>query len=186
MPDGADLRGGRRRVSLTGGGCAADRGHDRGAVPPRNRIGRPQGWAGYRPDQQLTRVLDAESETLPYPEHASRRIWEGHSLAPSISCRAETPQGEPLPVARSATPGDQRPVGVGQDEEAFQLSLRRKGELAVGDCLGISLKDSTGIGLPSTTLRRGTPEGREPRSTTLRRGGFGGSADGVRRGRARR
>ncbi|MER6950561.1 carboxylesterase family protein [Nonomuraea sp. NPDC000554] len=40
------------------------------------------GWATYRPDQQLTRVLDADSETLPYPEQASRRIWEGHSPAP--------------------------------------------------------------------------------------------------------
>ncbi|MFF0575523.1 carboxylesterase/lipase family protein [Streptosporangium saharense] len=40
------------------------------------------GWADYQPDQRLTRVLDAESETLPYPEHASRRIWEGHFPAP--------------------------------------------------------------------------------------------------------
>ncbi|MFD0337265.1 carboxylesterase/lipase family protein [Streptomyces sp. NPDC127117] len=40
------------------------------------------GWAAYRPDQQLTRVLDAESETVPYPEQASRRIWEGHAIAP--------------------------------------------------------------------------------------------------------
>ncbi|WP_367038320.1 carboxylesterase family protein [Streptomyces sp. Je 1-332] len=40
------------------------------------------GWAAYRPDQQLTRVLDAESKTLPYPEQVSRRIWEGHAPAP--------------------------------------------------------------------------------------------------------
>ncbi|MFB7852959.1 carboxylesterase/lipase family protein [Streptomyces sp. NPDC056053] len=40
------------------------------------------GWAAHRPDQRLTRVLDAESETLPYPEQASHRIWEGHSIAP--------------------------------------------------------------------------------------------------------
>ncbi|MFI6093598.1 carboxylesterase/lipase family protein [Streptomyces sp. NPDC051218] len=40
------------------------------------------GWAAYRPDQQLTRVLDAESETVPYPEQVSRRIWEGHTPAP--------------------------------------------------------------------------------------------------------
>ncbi|MFJ2899106.1 carboxylesterase/lipase family protein [Streptomyces sp. NPDC087218] len=40
------------------------------------------GWAAHRPDQRLTRVLDAESETRPYPEHASRRIWEGHPIAP--------------------------------------------------------------------------------------------------------
>ncbi|MFE4336200.1 carboxylesterase/lipase family protein [Streptomyces sp. NPDC056831] len=40
------------------------------------------GWAAYRPDRQLTRVLDAESRTLPYPEHASRRIWEGRAITP--------------------------------------------------------------------------------------------------------
>ncbi|MEU5861696.1 carboxylesterase family protein [Nonomuraea sp. NPDC047529] len=40
------------------------------------------GWAVYRPDRRLTRVLDAESETVPYPEHASLRIWDGHSPAP--------------------------------------------------------------------------------------------------------
>lgn len=40
------------------------------------------GWAAFRPDRQLTRVLDAESETLPYPEQASRRIWEGCCPAP--------------------------------------------------------------------------------------------------------
>ncbi|MFF8619036.1 carboxylesterase family protein [Streptomyces sp. NPDC015350] len=40
------------------------------------------GWAAHRPDRRLTRVLDAESETLPHPEQASRRIWEGHSIAP--------------------------------------------------------------------------------------------------------
>ncbi|MFF4412928.1 carboxylesterase/lipase family protein [Streptosporangium sp. NPDC001559] len=40
------------------------------------------GWAAHRPDRRLTRVLDATSETLPYPEQASRRIWEGHFPAP--------------------------------------------------------------------------------------------------------
>ncbi|MGK4585771.1 carboxylesterase/lipase family protein [Kitasatospora sp. HPMI-4] len=40
------------------------------------------GWAAYRPDRQLTRVLDTESTTVPYPEQASRRIWEGHDPAP--------------------------------------------------------------------------------------------------------
>ncbi|MFC5148232.1 carboxylesterase/lipase family protein [Streptomyces aureoversilis] len=35
------------------------------------------GWPAYRPDQRLTRVLDAGSRTVPYPEEASRRIWEG-------------------------------------------------------------------------------------------------------------
>ncbi len=40
------------------------------------------GWAAYCRDRQLTRVLDAESKTLPYPEHASRLIWEGHTPTP--------------------------------------------------------------------------------------------------------
>ncbi|MFF0866891.1 carboxylesterase/lipase family protein [Nonomuraea sp. NPDC003560] len=40
------------------------------------------GWAAYRPDRRLTRVLDAEPATLPYPEEVSRRIWAGHSPAP--------------------------------------------------------------------------------------------------------
>ncbi|MFD8821299.1 carboxylesterase/lipase family protein [Streptomyces sp. NPDC059605] len=40
------------------------------------------GWAACRPGRRLTRVLDAEPETLPYPEDASRRIWEDHSIAP--------------------------------------------------------------------------------------------------------
>ncbi|MGW2342328.1 carboxylesterase/lipase family protein [Streptomyces sp. NPDC001661] len=40
------------------------------------------GWAAHRPDGRLTRVLDAEPETRPYPEQASRRIWEGHAPAP--------------------------------------------------------------------------------------------------------
>jgi para-nitrobenzyl esterase len=40
------------------------------------------GWAAYRPDQRLTRVLDSTSTTVPYPEEASRRIWEGHTVEP--------------------------------------------------------------------------------------------------------
>jgi para-nitrobenzyl esterase len=46
-------------------------------------IGDP-GWPAYRPGpgQRLTRVLDVESKTLPYPEAASRTIWEGHDPAP--------------------------------------------------------------------------------------------------------
>ncbi len=40
------------------------------------------GWAAYAPDQQLTRVLDTESTTVPYPERASQRIWEGHAPPP--------------------------------------------------------------------------------------------------------
>ncbi|MFE3947799.1 carboxylesterase/lipase family protein [Streptomyces sp. NPDC059118] len=40
------------------------------------------GWPAHRPERQLTRVLDTESKTLPYPEEASRQIWEGSDLAP--------------------------------------------------------------------------------------------------------
>ncbi|GGU75599.1 carboxylic ester hydrolase [Streptomyces albospinus] len=40
------------------------------------------GWAAYAPDRHLTRLLDAEPTTAPYPEEASRRIWEGHAPAP--------------------------------------------------------------------------------------------------------
>ena len=40
------------------------------------------GWPAYRPGQGLTRVLDVESTTSPYPEAASRAIWEGHDPAP--------------------------------------------------------------------------------------------------------
>ncbi|WP_275290728.1 carboxylesterase family protein [Amycolatopsis sp. La24] len=40
------------------------------------------GWAAYRPGQRLTRVLDAESKTVPYPEEASRNIWEQHTPVP--------------------------------------------------------------------------------------------------------
>ncbi|MEU2132079.1 carboxylesterase family protein [Streptomyces sp. NPDC018352] len=40
------------------------------------------GWPAHRPERRLTRVLDIESKTLPYPEEASRRIWERHDPAP--------------------------------------------------------------------------------------------------------
>ncbi|MZD05799.1 carboxylesterase family protein [Streptomyces sp. SID5785] len=40
------------------------------------------GWSAHRPGELLTRALDAESKTLPYPEQASRQIWEGHPPAP--------------------------------------------------------------------------------------------------------
>ncbi|MFH8347624.1 carboxylesterase/lipase family protein [Streptomyces sp. NPDC018045] len=33
------------------------------------------GWAPYRPETRLTRVLTADSVTVPYPEETSRRIW---------------------------------------------------------------------------------------------------------------
>ncbi|MFH8553789.1 carboxylesterase/lipase family protein [Streptomyces celluloflavus] len=40
------------------------------------------GWPAHRPERQLTRVLDIESKTLPYPEETSRRIWERYDPAP--------------------------------------------------------------------------------------------------------
>ncbi|GAA0455489.1 carboxylesterase/lipase family protein [Streptomyces stramineus] len=40
------------------------------------------GWAAYHPGRQLTRVLDTESTTVPYPEQNSHRIWENHPPAP--------------------------------------------------------------------------------------------------------
>ncbi|MFJ2875418.1 hypothetical protein [Streptomyces sp. NPDC087298] len=40
-------------------------------------------WMAHRPERQLTRVLDIESKTLPYPEEeASRQIREGHDRTP--------------------------------------------------------------------------------------------------------
>lgn len=40
------------------------------------------GWPAHRPERRLTRVLDVESKTSPYPEEASRRIWDRHDPAP--------------------------------------------------------------------------------------------------------
>jgi para-nitrobenzyl esterase len=40
------------------------------------------GWPTYRADQRLTRLLDADPSTAPYPEEPSRRIWNGHDLDP--------------------------------------------------------------------------------------------------------
>ncbi|MEU7486984.1 carboxylesterase family protein [Streptomyces sp. NPDC042319] len=40
------------------------------------------GWPSYEPGQQLTRVLATESRTAPYPEQASRQIWQGRPPAP--------------------------------------------------------------------------------------------------------
>ncbi|MFC6878524.1 MULTISPECIES: carboxylesterase/lipase family protein [Actinomadura] len=40
------------------------------------------GWPAHGPEGRLTRVLDAESTTMPYPEEVSRRIWEGHDPTP--------------------------------------------------------------------------------------------------------
>ncbi|MFB1043804.1 carboxylesterase/lipase family protein [Streptomyces chrestomyceticus] len=39
------------------------------------------GWAPYRPEDRLTRVFNAESATVPYPEEISRRIWADWSFA---------------------------------------------------------------------------------------------------------
>jgi para-nitrobenzyl esterase len=36
------------------------------------------GWPAHAPDDRATRVYDAEPSTLPYPEEASRRIWQEH------------------------------------------------------------------------------------------------------------
>ncbi|MGW7446375.1 carboxylesterase/lipase family protein [Kitasatospora sp. NPDC054795] len=38
------------------------------------------GWPAFEPDGQLTRVLDARSRTVRYPEQATHRIWAGHPL----------------------------------------------------------------------------------------------------------
>ncbi|MFE6052745.1 carboxylesterase/lipase family protein [Kitasatospora sp. NPDC056446] len=38
------------------------------------------GWPAFEPDEQLTRVLDARSETVRYPEQAAHRIWAGQPL----------------------------------------------------------------------------------------------------------
>ncbi len=40
------------------------------------------GWAAYRTDQRLTRLLDTDPSTAPYPEEPSRRIWNGHDFDP--------------------------------------------------------------------------------------------------------
>lgn len=40
------------------------------------------GWPVYRAEQRLTRVLDATSATVPYPEEASRQIWESSPPTP--------------------------------------------------------------------------------------------------------
>ncbi|PSJ28799.1 carboxylesterase [Streptosporangium nondiastaticum] len=52
------------------------------------------GWAAYRPGERLTRVLEGESKTMPYPEESSRRIWEGHAPAPFDLVRPGPPTGD--------------------------------------------------------------------------------------------
>ncbi|MFC9842824.1 carboxylesterase/lipase family protein [Streptomyces sp. NPDC060223] len=39
------------------------------------------GWPAYDVDRRLTRVLDTEPSTTPYPEEAARRLWEHHTFA---------------------------------------------------------------------------------------------------------
>ncbi|MBC9728872.1 carboxylesterase/lipase family protein [Streptomyces sp. TRM68367] len=43
------------------------------------RSGDP-GWPAYGPEQRLVQVLDAEPKVTPYPEEASRRLWEGYDF----------------------------------------------------------------------------------------------------------
>ncbi|MFB8176252.1 carboxylesterase/lipase family protein [Streptomyces sp. NPDC055966] len=43
------------------------------------RTGDP-GWPAYDPRSRLVQVLDAEQRVAPYPEEASRRIWEGYAF----------------------------------------------------------------------------------------------------------
>ncbi|GHG52615.1 carboxylesterase/lipase family protein [Streptomyces griseocarneus] len=41
------------------------------------------GWPPYRATEgRLTRLFDATTRTAPYPEEPSRRVWEGHGVAP--------------------------------------------------------------------------------------------------------
>ncbi|GAB2753515.1 carboxylesterase/lipase family protein [Streptomyces bullii] len=45
------------------------------------RSGDP-GWPAYDTERRLTQVLDAQPEVRPYPQEASRRLWEGYAFAP--------------------------------------------------------------------------------------------------------
>ncbi len=40
------------------------------------------GWPAYDPVEQLTRLFDADSRTVKYPEQASQRIWADHPFDP--------------------------------------------------------------------------------------------------------
>ncbi len=44
------------------------------------RTGDP-GWPAYDTERRLVQVLDAEPVVAPYPEEASRRLWESHEFA---------------------------------------------------------------------------------------------------------
>ncbi|MGW2491333.1 carboxylesterase/lipase family protein [Streptomyces sp. NPDC001606] len=45
------------------------------------RTGDP-GWPEYDSESRLVQILDAEPKVAPYPEEASRRIWEGYEFPP--------------------------------------------------------------------------------------------------------
>ncbi|MFE9372956.1 carboxylesterase/lipase family protein [Streptomyces sp. NPDC006711] len=57
------------------------------------------GWAAYEPGRRLTRLVDAEPETAPYPEQVSRRIWEGHAPLPFDLVRGVRASGRDLGAA---------------------------------------------------------------------------------------
>lgn len=38
------------------------------------------GWSPYDPERRLTRVFDVTPTEVPYPEEASRRLWEGYAF----------------------------------------------------------------------------------------------------------
>ena len=39
------------------------------------------GWPAYDPEQRLVGILDAQPVVAPYPEEASRRLWQDHTFA---------------------------------------------------------------------------------------------------------
>lgn len=41
------------------------------------------GWPGYETGRRLTRLLDVDPGTAPYPEELSRRIWDGYDPGPA-------------------------------------------------------------------------------------------------------
>lgn len=43
------------------------------------RTGDP-GWPTYDTERRLVQVLDTDPKVTPYPEEASRRLWEGHTF----------------------------------------------------------------------------------------------------------
>lgn len=39
------------------------------------------GWPEYEQEGRLTRVFDTETQLVPYPEEASRQIWQNHAFS---------------------------------------------------------------------------------------------------------